>query len=311
VFCCLPIYWWNVQNNFITYKFHGNRVAATQIQWQSLLQEIVGEWVYQNPVVMVVLCIALIALWQRRFFMPSPTKWLLFCLSVPMLLLFWVVALFNPTLPHWSGPAYIALYFIPAFYFEKFSKKIFPIFIRWGYGVIGFVLLAFILLANFSPINFGSQQKENYGEFCPTLDVSGWRSFGNSFNAYAQQVEANGMVQKNAPIVINKWFPGGHIELYVAKPANKQVIAVGSLTNVHKFAWLNADRKPLQFGGDAYCIVPSNMPLNVQEVYSNYFTQIIEAKEFTQIRSGKPVRFFTVYILKNCKLVPSHPFTVY
>jgi Dolichyl-phosphate-mannose-protein mannosyltransferase len=308
IICCLPIYWWNVQNNFITYKFHGNRVAAKQIHWDSFLQEIMGELLYQNPILIASILLGFVALWQRKFFMPSHTKWLLLCSSIPMLFLFWAISLFNPTLPHWSGPSYITLYFIPAFYFEKFGKKLYPNIIQWGFGLIAFALSSFIVLANFSPINFGSQQKENYGEGCPTLDVSGWNNFGNAFALYANQIENKQQIQLNAPILIHKWFPAGHTLFYVATKAKKQVIAVGALQDVHKFAWLNKQNSPLQIGMDAYFILPSNTPLNVKDTYKKYFTTIEEGKEFMQIRSKKPVRIFTVYLLKNCKEIPPSPF---
>jgi hypothetical protein len=51
-------------------------------------------------------------------------------MSLPMIFLFWGVSLLNPTLPHWSGPGYIPLFFMGGLYLEKRSFKTFPGFIK-------------------------------------------------------------------------------------------------------------------------------------------------------------------------------------
>jgi hypothetical protein len=159
-------------------------------------------------------------------------------------------------------------------------------------------------LVRLSPVNFGSHSKENYGEYCPTLDLSGWKAFSDSFAVLAKEDRASGTMKAASPILIQKWFPGGHLELYTSRTAALPVIAVGSLQDVHKFAWLNKVRKPLQLGDDAYAIVPSNLPLNVTEAYGSYFTTISAPVVIKQKRSGGVVRYFYVYRLKSCKLVP-------
>ena len=99
-------------------------------------------------------------------------------------------------------------------------------------------------------------------------------------------------------------FPGGHFEFYTSRETGLPVIGVGQLQDLHKFAWLNKIRKPLQPGDDAYCIVPSNLPLNVIETYGQYFTVIEKPVVINQRRSGGVVRYFNVYRMKGCKLVP-------
>ena len=81
-------------------------------------------------------------------------------------------------------------------------------------------------------------------------------------------------------------------------------MGVGNLENLHHFAWLNEERKPLKLNDDAYCIVPSNVPMNVEEAYSKYFTSIEKPDTINQIRGGKAVRYFYVYRMKNCKEIP-------
>jgi hypothetical protein len=304
--CVLPIVYWNVINDFITYKYHSERVTHTSIQWEMLGREIGGEIVYQNPVIFILLVISLIALLRKRiqFNREKAYIWLL-CMSVPMIFLFWGISLFNPTLPHWSGPGYIPLFFAGGLYLEQKSFKLFPGFVKVAGILIIVVLIAGVALVRLSPVNFGSHDKENYGEYCPTLDLSGWKEFAKDFTSLtAADGTTGGLIERHPPILINKWFPGGHIEFYVSRACGLPVLAVGELDEVHKFAWLNKERRPLRLGDDAYAIVPSNIPLDVNATYGKYFITIEKPKVIKQVRSGGVVRYFYVYYLQNCKLVP-------
>lgn len=294
-----PILIWNIQNNFITYSFHSNRVNDTSFKIDSLVREILGEWVYQNPLVIAAIIIALVYfIKQKAFKHHSILVWLL-CMSLPMIFLFWGVSAFNPTLPHWAGPGYVSLIILAGLFFEITTKKIYPLLIKSAGSLVIVVIVILVTATNFSPINFGSQQKENFGEYCPTLDVSGWQNFTKEFNLLQQQQVQQGLVQPNAPILISMWFPAAQLEYYVSTQTKNPIIATGNLQDVHQFAWLNKNRI-LQKGSNAYCIVPSNYPLNVQEKYGKNFESISKPTIINQVRSGKVVRYFYVYILKNC-----------
>lgn len=301
--CLLPIVYWNIDNDFITYKFHAERVTHTSLQWDMLLQEIVGEALYQNPVVFILIIVAILAVVRKKIQINNPTKALLFFLSIPMILLFWGVALFNPTLPHWAGPAYIPLYILAGYSISQTSSLFFPWGLRIALSFLMIVLIAGSLLIQFAGFNTGSQAKENFGEYCPTLDMSGWQDFGKEFTALTKADVKAGIMKPSSVILINKWFPGGHIEFYVSRQANLPVIGVGRLQDVHKFAWLNRTRKQIVIGDDAYYIVASNLPFNALQNLQQHFTSVDKPIEFTQIRSGRVVRYFWVYRLHNCKKI--------
>lgn len=304
--CLVPIVYWNVENNFITYKFHSARVTHHQILWDSFLQELVGEFIYQNPVVFVLVVISIIYFIRKKVF-NTKTIWLL-CMSLPLIFLFWATSLFNEILPHWNGPAYIPLFFIAAQFLEKKSRKtFFPNVLKYAGILVLAVLLSATLIINFSPINFGSQKKENFGEDCPTLDLSGWNNFGNEFAQLTKDDIASGKMKKDAVMLTHKWFPGGHLEFYVARKVHLNLLGIGKLNDLHKFAWLNKQHKFLQLGDDAYCIVPSNLQVDVNEVYGKYFTVVEKPVVINQMRGGKVVRYFYVYRLKNCKQIPENP----
>jgi hypothetical protein len=305
IICILPIVYWNFLNDFITYRFHSERVTNTSLQWDMLGREIGGEIAYQNPVIFFLVLIALIAMLRKRirFNRKKASAWLL-CMSLPMILLFWGLSLTNPTLPHWSGPAYIPLFFVAALYLEQRSFKTIPGFLKVAGTLLTIVLIAGIVLVRLSPVNFGSHDRENFGEYCPTLDLSGWKDFSMKFSTLVNTDIAANHMQPGSPILIDKWFPGGHLEFYTSRTSDAAVLGVGKLENIHKFAWLNKERKPLHTGQDAYAIVPSNLPLDIRQAYGSYFDSIEAPVVITQVRSGRVVRYFYVYRLKNCTSVP-------
>jgi hypothetical protein len=301
----LPIVYWNIQYDFITYKFHSERVAHTQLQWDMLGREIAGEFAYQNPIVFILIIIALIAFAKNTFsFSNKDTSVWLFCMSFPMIFLFWVIALFNPTLPHWTGPAYIPLYLFAAIFLEKKSGIRTPRILSIAGFFVGTILLLATAIVRLAPVNFGSHEKENYGEYCPTLDLSGWSDFSNEYSKLVASDKQMHLMQPNSFIIVPKWFPGGHLEFYTASRTHQTLIAIGPLQDIHKFAWLNRERKKLQIGDDAYAIVPSNLPLDVVKQYAAYFTSIQAPVQINQIRNGGAVRYFYVYRLKGCKKIP-------
>lgn len=305
IICIVPIVYWNWQNDFITYKFHSERVTHTGIQWESFAKEIGGEFAYQNPVIFILLIVSSVAFFTKRikFNQKRVAVWLM-CMSIPMLFVFWGLSLFNPTLPHWSGPAFIPLFLIGGLYLEKRTVLYFPSWIKVALSLVALVLITGVVLIQYAPINFGSQDKENYGEYCPTLDLSGWNQLGKTFTSIAKKDQVNGAMKPNTVLVSDKWFPAGHLEFYVSRPSGVPLIGIGNLQDLHKFAWLNKERNLLQLGSDAYCIVPSNMPINVTATYGKYFKEISKPQIIAQVRSGGVVRYFYLYRLKNCILVP-------
>ena len=301
----LPIVYWNIQYDFITYKFHSERVTHTHLQWDMLAREILGEFAYQNPIVFVLIILTLIAFIRKSFVFPGKTfsVWI-FCMSIPMILFFWVIALFNPTLPHWTGPAYIPLYLLAAIYLDQQKNFGTPKVLSFAGGFVVVLLILATAIVRFSPVNFGSHQKENYGEYCPTLDLNGWSDFSKEYSKLVTSDQQQHLMKQNSFILVCKWFPGGHLEFYTVPKTNQTLIAIGPLQDIHKFAWLNRERKKMQIGDDAYTIVPSNLPFDVSKHYAEYFTQIEAPVQINQIRNGGVVRYFYVYRLKGCKKIP-------
>ena len=301
--CIVPIVYWNVIYDFITYRFHSERVTHTGINIASFTTEIVGEVLYQNPFVYILMAAAILGYKSISFQQKNSGRWLLW-MSIPLIIIFWMVALFNPTLPHWSGPAFIPLMILAGIYIDQ-KKQSWPVYVlRTSVVIVFAILLSLVLIVQKYPGNFGSQNNENLGEYCPTLDLSGWNNFSVAFNTLAERDQANHAMSVAPAIIVGKWFPAGHLEFYTARTTGLSLIGIGPLQDIHKFAWLNKERQALTIGSDAYCIVPSNVPFNVAAAYGSYFTTIDTPIRIDQKRSGVVVRYFLVYRLHGCTKIP-------
>jgi len=301
--CIVPIVYWNVINDFITYRFHSERVTHSGIDITSFTTEVVGEVLYQNPIVYILMAAALFSFRNILFQQNNIGRWLLW-MSLPLILIFWMVALFNPTLPHWSGPAFIPLIILAGIYIDQ-KKSTWTVYLLRSSVVLVFtILFALVIIVQKYPGNFGSQQSNNLGEYCPTLDLSGWKNFSVAFDSLAKKDQVNHTMSEAPSIIVGKWFPAGHLEFYTARTTGLALIGIGPLQDIHKFAWLNKERPTLTMGADAYCIVPSNVPFDVAASYGSYFKTIDAPIRIDQKRGGVVVRYFLVYRLHGCTKVP-------
>ncbi len=317
ILCVLPIVYWNIQNDFITYRYHSKRVMHTGLLFDSFLQQIIGEILYQNPLVYISILISLfnIPALKKKLVqqmgvsdLQNQSLNLLLWLSLPLIFTFWVLSLFNPTLPHWTGPGFIGLFLISGVYWSQRlnnSSKSIPLVIKWATGLLGGFILGFMLLVYVFPRQLGSNKLENLGEYNPINDVTGWETCATEFGKIVALDQHAGNMQASASIITHKWFPGGHLLFYVARPLQKQVITIGNLEDVHKFAWLNKTQPSLKIGDDAYCIVPSNLPVNPQIMYGAYFETISAPDTIPILSKGVLLRNFYVYRLKHCKQIPT------
>ena len=328
--CIVPIVYWNYQNDFITYRYHSQRVMHTGLLLDSFLQQIVGEIIYQNPLVYLAAIIALLNVKKIKVQLAgssqnetitqnesadatsrAQTINLLLWLSLPLIFTFWTLSLFNPTLPHWTGPGFIGLFIIAGVYWSQrlenkqgSSNKSMPFILKGALGLLGASILGFLLLVYTFPQKLGSTKMENLGEYNPINDVTGWETFTESFVKIVAQDKKLGLMQETDPIITHKWFPAGHLLFYTAKPLNKRVIAIGNLEDIHKFAWLNNTQDALKIGENAYCIVPSNLPADPNKLYGSYFETISKPDTIPMISKGVLLRNFYVYRLMHCKQVP-------
>ena len=137
---------------------------------------------------MVYIAVA-IALWRtnKAKFQAKSAKAinLLLWLSLPLILTFWFISLFNATLPHWTGPAFIPLFLLAGVYWASYSRKFIPVILQFAMGFMLVLMVGYISLVKFYPQQLGSQKLENLGEYNPINDVTGWVYLSEEFKKIA------------------------------------------------------------------------------------------------------------------------------
>lgn len=301
-----PVIQWNIDNNFVTYRFHSERVDVTTggPNLAAFGAFTAGQIFYTNPIIFVFIITAVIAAFKNKLPILSSEKRILLLCGLPLIIIAAVIALFKQVLPHWTGPAYTSLILLTAFYFStnnKYAgvKSILPKPLFAAMALLAAIIISGIAVIHFMPGTLGKKDKLFLGDGDFTLDMYGWKNLKKDIQQIFQQDVQTNTMAKDAVIISNQWFPAAHIDNYIALPLQKDVIAIGDTSDIHQYAWINKERKILQAGDDAYCIVPSNNYFDVRVVYAAYFATILNPVVIEQKRSGVTCRYFYIWRLKN------------
>jgi hypothetical protein len=246
----LPTLYWNYANDFITFSFHGNRVIpeSWSINHNTLIQELVGELFYQNPIVFVAIWAALFSFRKQRktrAVFPTNSYRLLLWVALPLLIVFISFSLFRRTLPHWTGPAYVTLIPLAAGWMQQVAKRSIPISTLVANGLLALILVLGTLQIRYGIINLDNRHHDvhNWQQDDATLDMFGWKRLRDSLKVKLPEYKEN--PGQRVILTSQGWFPGSHIDHYVARPNNIEFIALGQPTDIHKYWWINVEHIPV------------------------------------------------------------------
>ena len=291
--CCIPILYWNIQNDFISFRFHGERVGGGAINLSSFGTEIAGEFFYNNPVNVVLAIIAVIAAFKKKLNMEPSAQRLLLCIALPLILVFLFFSLTRPTLPHWNAPAYVLLILLTAVWLRDRNTDA----ERWPHSITtALAVLLFTLVIGVAEIKTGfipldkHTEPEMLGRDDFTLDMYGWRQLGEKFADFREEKIAEGLMKEEDGIVANQWFPLANLDYYVARPLNMRVMGLGWPEFLHKYLWIN---------DDYWVLSDSRYMKDPKETYRWFFKEIELAGIIPIERNGKTVKNFFVYTCKG------------
>lgn len=308
-----PVVYWNFQNNFAGISYQGGRVGLGTLRLDLYLSELLGEFLYNNPINVALILMALYSLVQKRLVVKTEYLRLILLTSAPLLIVFWIFALSKRILPHWTGPAYVGLLLLAAAYAaERFPLQLgskpspgLPKVFRYNWLLTSGLLMFAYLIINFAPFSLASPQPPKRmaeGDF--TLDMSGWKQVRTVFESIRAADLASGNMAKSSPVLTYRWFPGSHLDFYVCHPLGIKLLVYSKLSDVHKYASINTLRGDIQIGEDAYYLEVSNYHRDVHKLYGAYFEEIEKPEVFPLFRGGAHLRNLSVYRLRNCKRVP-------
>ena len=309
--CMLPLLIWNVQNDFISFTFHGDRVSMFgKLQPLDFLAEMAGELGYNNPINYVLIIIALVVFWRGKKYLDETSGRLLLCFALPFIGLFWFFSLTRPILPHWSAPAFTLLLLFPASYLaEKQSVKDGKI--KLPKSIIATVsLLVFVLIfgtleikTGFIPLRFGERANsvQYYGESDFTTTIYGWRSIKDDFQKIREEKINEGEMKVSDGMVGLQWFPMANFDYYVANPLGINLYGLRDMDKIHKYYWINECRGGLQKGSDYWFLDESSDYYAPERYLENKFEEIVPCDTIVVDRCGTPAKYIFVYMCKGLK----------
>ena len=297
--CCIPILYWNLQNDFVSFSFHGERVGGGALNFSTFGTELAGEFFYNNPVNFIVAIIAVIAAFKKRLNLEKSAQRLILCIALPMIALFWVFSLTRPTLPHWNAPAYVLLILLSAAYLsDKHENLPKPIIAALSMLLITLVVGVAEIKTGFIPLDRHTDP-EQIGRDDFTVDMYGWRQLGEKFADFREQKIAEGVMNKDDGIVANQWFPLANLDYYVARPLGLRVMGLGWPEFLHKYLWINDERGGFHLGENYWFLSDSRYPKDPETTYQWYFKEIELVGVIEIDRCGRPAKNFYVYTCKD------------
>ena len=275
-----PVIAWNIQNHFISYAYHSNRVtlSGAALNLDGFAKELAGSFFYNNPLNFVLIWSSIITFWKGKVTTDKSQIRLLLCCGLPLIGVLLIVSLFKDTLPHWSGPGYSCLIILAAIRLSSvFGNKISRVhtYLKYSLAFTAVLSIAGIIVINCFPGTLSSKKSGlNTGEGDFTLDMYGWKETGIKIDSVFKSDSIKKTMPGNAPIIINNWFPAAHIDFYIASITSHETYALGNLFNLHQYFWYNQYKKPLRNGDAAYFIMPSNLykPEDIEQLKQNFLS---------------------------------------
>ncbi len=299
----LPVLIWNAQNDFVSFLFHSSRVEplASSFTPDYLISEILGETLYANPVILVLIIMVIVAFFRGKFNKEKPEVSLLVWTALPLIATFLGVSIFRRTLPHWNGLGYISLLPLAALWLRNRSDSVFPLAIK---SSLAFLALLIILataqiMTGFIPLERYIKTTGGMGSADYSLEVYGWNQLRDKFIPLAAKYEQAGLMPVNAPIVCFRWFPAANYDYYVTRGTNRFVLASGDTASIHKYAWINAIHGGFRLNTNAWYITSSRDFKNPRSVSTFYYEKILPPDTISIERMGKPAYYFYVYRLMD------------
>ena len=309
--CCIPILYWNVQNQFVSFGFHGERVSLFgRPNLSTFGTEIAGEFFYNNPVNFILAVIAVVAAFQGKIRIGKPSQQLILCTALPLIAVFLFFSLTRPTLPHWNAPAYCLIILLAASMLcDKNPTQ------NGQFRIPNSIVAALCVIAltvgigiaeiktGFIPLDRHTEA-EQLGHDDFSLDMYGWRQLETKFAALREQKIAEGVMREEDGIVADEWFPLANLDYYVARPLGMKAMGIGFAEKLHKYLWINEERGGFEQGESFWFISDSHNLKDPKQMYQWHFEDIELVDIITIERCGKPAKNHFVYTCKNLIFLP-------
>jgi hypothetical protein len=297
-----PVIVWNAYNHFISFGYQGGRagIFSEGLKPVYFITELGGQILYNNPVNVVLIAFALIAVKRGKGLANIAFQQLLLLISLPLIATFLFIALFRQTLPHWTGMAYTTLLPLVAVHLQK--PKIGKMRMVPRSLAISLVFMLAVIILGVSQIKLGwlktdKNQTEirSLGSNDPSLDMFGWHQLRKKMPSIIQRDVKSGLMRPDAEFISYRWFPAANIDYYIAIPLGKKVFCIGPLESIHSYAWVNRLRGGLPENLDAYFITSGRDFKDPASLYNDYFRSIEPCDTIPVFRGGNIAMYFFIF----------------
>ena len=309
----LPVYIWNLNNDFISFTFQSDRVGIFDagLRGDFFFTELGGQLLYNNPLNVILGVVALLMFFKGRNFIDKQNGRLLVLIALPLILLFLFFSLFRHTLPHWTGPAWTSIIILSAAYLrdleiKRLKQRLFPGFLIASLGLLALVIILGVMQIKGGMLFYDEgDEPENLGQKDVSLDMYGWRQLSVKFAQIVADEEVKGNIAPKSPFISSRWFPAANIDYYLASPLGIDVLGLGSLNGLHKYTWITERRGGFEPGMDAWFLTVSRDFKDPQRMHGKRFDEIELAYTIPIYRNNKHVMNAFFYYLKDMKVLPS------
>ncbi len=295
----IPQVWWNIRNGSPMTSYHSSRLGST-IHPDHLFSDFFAGWVYQNPLVMVLLIGGCILWVKGHPFRTNVFTRLFLFISMPLLVTFMGVSLISDSLPHWTGPAYLSLLPMAA---AGAMRSANPIrFLNWtkaGWWLLQGIMALIVIYAIWFPGSMGDQKMNTRGSGDLTLDFTGWKAWKLPLSDALQQDTIIGKHPNDVWLLSGFHFPAAQIEFYHAHPLNLRTKVVGEFNSIHNFYYTNQILGELAPGDNAVWMDITNYDRKLPDALKLAFNRTGETIWIPQIRNGATVRYLRITPLYN------------
>lgn len=286
----LPTLIWNARHGFASFAFQGDR--AFGLAFHPLAPFIVfgGEALYLLPWIWLPLVLAGLAAARRG---PGEWRgWLLFCLALPAVLIFSVIALWarGRVLFHWAAPGYLMLFPLLGAAIEarlatgaRAIRR--RIILPWLIATAGFVIIATALVATEVRLNWPIDLARRFPiGHDPALQLRDWHSLRGDL-ARRHLLDRPGLV-----VAAVRWSDAAKIS--VALGPETPVVVLGA--KPHEFGF---DQPLSRYQGhDLLILAPNVGPARMALSFGALFHGIEPLPPATLVEDGRPVLVIPLYL---------------
>lgn len=294
-----PVLFWNAQHNWISFTFQSARAVGNGIRLDTFGQALGGQMGYLTPMIFLpVLYIFFKVIRNALFKKHLPDKFYLFFGLLPVML-FLLISLFRPILPHWTLCGYIVLtiplaaLIEPAFRQRQWVRSL-------VYVSVGFLIM--LLTIMFLHTRFGILRLDKLAakgliserdvEMDATLDMYGWEKI----NHYL----ADNKVSPDSLFLFTpKWMLSGQVEL-----ATRGRFTVMCFNEGDPRGYGIWDKQLDVLGRDAICFYTNRYRANPAVEFTEHFTAIGATDSIFVYRGGRIAK--TLYFTRCYKLLSKY-----